>query len=58
MLGRSKAEERVPMAGVFRRVGGKRSYFEKTLKKELFRMTVEKGTISNERPRRSYLGSH
>ena len=32
----------------YRRVGGKRSYFEKALKKELFRMSVEKGAISNE----------
>ena len=33
----------------YRRVGRKRSYFEKALKKELFQMSVEKGAISNER---------
>ena len=38
----------------YRRVGGKRSYFEKALKKELFRMSVEKGAISNESWKRSY----
>ena len=34
---------------IYCRVGGKRSYFRKALKKELFEMSAEEGAISNER---------